>query len=172
MKALSLWQPWATAIALGSKRVETRSWKTDYRGPIAIHAAKHCVKQEMDDLCFENYWIGALHLESEIFETEVRIDLDRFLFGMPFGSIVAVCRLVDCKETEDFDQTECLQGEMPFMWCEEDLGDFSPGRFGWMFEDIRRIVKPIPYRGQQGLFDVELTHQQWHEAGSNSIRIT
>ena len=36
MKALSLYQPWATAIALGSKRIETRGWPTSYRGPLAI----------------------------------------------------------------------------------------------------------------------------------------
>ena len=126
----------------------------------------------MDDLCFENHWIGALHLESEVFATETRIDLDRFLFGMPFGSIVAVCRLVDCKETGDFDQTECLQGEKPFIWCEEDLGDFSLGRFGWVLEDITQLAEPILYRGRQGLFDVKLSHEEWHEAKSASIRRT
>ena len=40
MKALSLWQPWASLIAAGVKKVETRHWPTAYRGPIAIHAAK------------------------------------------------------------------------------------------------------------------------------------
>lgn len=163
MKALSLWQPWATAIALGSKRIETRSWKTDYRGPLAIHAAKRCVKKEMNDLCFEGEWIGALHLESEVFPGEHRIDLDRFLL-MPFGSIVAICRLVDCKETEEIDGIEDLRGgdHQSFRWCEEDLGDFSPGRFGWILEDIRQLVNPISYRGQQGLFDVVLTPEQFH----------
>lgn len=160
MKAISLWQPWATAIALGSKRIETRSWKTDYRGPLAIHAAKRCIKKEMNDLCFDHEWVGALHLESEVFSGEHRIDLDRFLFGMPFGSIVAICMLVDCKETEEIDEIEDLRGENSFRWCEEDLGDFSPGRFGWILEDIRQLSDPIPYRGQQGLFDVELTPEQ------------
>jgi len=40
IRILSLWQPWASAIAHGAKRYETRSWATDYRGWIAIHAAK------------------------------------------------------------------------------------------------------------------------------------
>jgi len=38
MKALSLWQPWATLVAMEEKRIETRCWKTDYRGELAIHA--------------------------------------------------------------------------------------------------------------------------------------
>lgn len=40
MKAISLWQPWATGMALGLKRVETRSWWTKHRGLLAIHAAQ------------------------------------------------------------------------------------------------------------------------------------
>lgn len=40
MKAISLWQPWASLVPAGAKPVETRSWSTSYRGPLAIHAAK------------------------------------------------------------------------------------------------------------------------------------
>ncbi|MBP0020973.1 MAG: ASCH domain-containing protein, partial [Cyanobacteria bacterium SBLK] len=31
-KAISLWQPWASLIAMGRKKFETRHWSTDYRG--------------------------------------------------------------------------------------------------------------------------------------------
>ena len=40
MKALSLWQPWASLIYDGRKTIETRQWEMLYRGPLAIHAAK------------------------------------------------------------------------------------------------------------------------------------
>lgn len=39
-KILTLSQPYASLVALGAKRIETRSWRTSYRGPLAIHAAK------------------------------------------------------------------------------------------------------------------------------------
>ncbi|MFV0399180.1 MAG: ASCH domain-containing protein [Oscillospiraceae bacterium] len=39
MKAITIWQPWASLLACGAKKYETRSWVTSYRGPIAIHAA-------------------------------------------------------------------------------------------------------------------------------------
>ncbi|MDB5310764.1 MAG: hypothetical protein JWO38_4966 [Gemmataceae bacterium] len=39
MKCLAVQQPWAWAICAGFKRVENRSWKTPYRGPIAIVAS-------------------------------------------------------------------------------------------------------------------------------------
>lgn len=44
LKAVSLWQPWATLIRAGAKTIETRSWATKHRGRIAIHAAKRPVK--------------------------------------------------------------------------------------------------------------------------------
>lgn len=39
MKALTLWQPWASLVALGEKKIETRTWSTTYRGTLAIHAS-------------------------------------------------------------------------------------------------------------------------------------
>lgn len=39
MKALTIWQPWASLILSGHKTVENRSWTTRHRGPLAIHAA-------------------------------------------------------------------------------------------------------------------------------------
>lgn len=40
IKALSLWQPWASLIAIGAKKIETRGWSTKYRGPLVICSAK------------------------------------------------------------------------------------------------------------------------------------
>lgn len=47
MKAITIWQPWASLLAMGIKQYETRSWATSYRGPIAIHAAKKNVIDTM-----------------------------------------------------------------------------------------------------------------------------
>ena len=44
MKTLTLLQPWAMLVALEAKRIETRSWGTWYRGPLAIHADKRMPK--------------------------------------------------------------------------------------------------------------------------------
>ena len=38
MKALSIRQPWAELIVAGHKDIENRRWRTDYRGPVLIHA--------------------------------------------------------------------------------------------------------------------------------------
>lgn len=51
MKALSLWQPWASLIADGRKKIETRHWPMRYRGPLAIHAAKGNLDKEFAFKC-------------------------------------------------------------------------------------------------------------------------
>ncbi len=62
MKALTLWQPWASLIVLRHKRFETRSWKMDglIGERIAIHAAKRPSKDLDYDLIHE---LAALELD-------------------------------------------------------------------------------------------------------------
>jgi activating signal cointegrator 1 len=57
---LTLWQPWASLVALGVKTIETRSWSTKYRGPIAIHAAAR--RPRASDLPGAHGWIGSFML--------------------------------------------------------------------------------------------------------------
>ena len=47
MKVITLKQPWATLIAEGYKKYEFRSWKTNYRGELYIHAGKGIDKKAM-----------------------------------------------------------------------------------------------------------------------------
>ncbi len=163
MKAISLHQPWASAIAFNSKRIETRSWRTQYRGPLAIHAAKRCNVTEL--ICLSNCWNwrGALH---PVLMNQNPNDNREFLHEMlPFGAIVAVCNLVECVSTNDFRQIELDLPRIPpgqhfarelYRWTERQMGDFSLGRYGWILEDIKPVDPPIPYKGRQRLFDVTL----------------
>jgi hypothetical protein len=48
VKTLAVRQPWATHIAEGSKTIEVRSWRTDYRGPLLIVASGKPLKMEND----------------------------------------------------------------------------------------------------------------------------
>lgn len=41
MKVLTIKEPWATMILEGKKTIETRTWKTNHRGVILLHAAKN-----------------------------------------------------------------------------------------------------------------------------------
>jgi len=53
VRALSLWQPWASLIYDGRKTIETRSWEMLYRGPLAIHAALHIEKDACEDFGYD-----------------------------------------------------------------------------------------------------------------------
>ena len=157
MIAVTLWQPWATAIAVGAKHIETRGWQTGHRGPLAIHAAKRRIKGELRDFDMDPEWSAALgilgHLEDEL----------------PFGAIVAICYLFDCLRTEwvapeVLDTLHRREG-WSAGWTERTMGDFTPGRYGWILNNITPLKKPLPYKGMQGFFNVP---DQWLEKGFES----
>lgn len=138
MKCISLWQPWASLVAIGAKTCETRSWETLYRGPLAIHAAKKW-NRELERLCFTSPFLGALR--------QNKADADQAMIDeMPFGAIVATVRLVDCVYIEP--RTTPIESD------ERAFGDYTPGRFRWDLTDLRRLDTPIPWKGAQGLFDI------------------
>lgn len=154
MKAISLWQPWASAIALGSKQIETRHWSTNYRGVIAIHAAKRLVRSEFDDFNSSYTWLAALHALGKTMGDGKRLEN-----LMPFGAIVAVARLVTVRPTESFTiyEVEVVNRAHPgYQWRERDMGDFYPGRFGWVLQDVHMLPNPVPCVGRQALFDLPL----------------
>lgn len=127
MKCISLWQPWASAIFLGYKTIETRSWETKYRGELLIHAAK----------TFPN-------IAQDFAATELSVG--RGLERVPLGAILGVVELESIGATEDQDYFISA--------LERRYGDFSWGRFGWQLQNPRQFKEPISYSGRQGLFDV------------------
>lgn len=95
MRALTIHQPWASLVALGVKTIETRSWRTSYRGPLAIHAGQRSPSTErsvkVGDWC--------------MFYGRRRWEIEHFAAGEhgapsslqpPFGAVVATATLVDC----------------------------------------------------------------------------
>jgi hypothetical protein len=140
MKLISLWEPWATLVAIGAKRVETRDWRTQYRGFLAIHASKAGLATCDLDRCLQApIFRGALAGES-----------------LSPGCIVAIVRLVDCCPVDD---RGCLLGvfrQYPELDTprEREFGNFGTGRWAWVMEDLIRIPRPIPFRSKQGLVDV------------------
>lgn len=160
MKAMSVWQPWASAIASGAKRYETRSWATRYRGPIAICAAKKVpTTQELALVpgTFQRrdvWWKLVCDMAGNGAIDQV----------VPYGAIVSVGRLTECVAAESIGMMElhamrtrssaCMDGRASLFWEEWQLGDFSPGRFAWRIEDVVRLASPVPVTGRQGLFDI------------------
>jgi len=142
MKALTIHQPWASLIACGAKVYETRSWKTNYRGRIAIHAGKKSAYSVIDKM-FPN--TGEQTADEINFVYAVRERLgDEFEEDIPYGAVIATAELVDCK---------FITEQMIVSKLEKLFGDFTPGRFAWELRDIQVLAKPVPARGRQGLWE-------------------
>ena len=145
MKCLSLWQPGASLIVIGSKRFETRHWSTRYRGPLLIHAAK---KWNMD---------LALTCTEQHFRTSLATGGMKEPKDVPRGCILGVADLVECWECHAAWLRSSKGANTSGMISEQEaaFGNFSPGRFAWQLENISRFPTPIPYIGHQGLFNVD-----------------
>jgi hypothetical protein len=128
---ITLTQPWASLMAPGWKTIETRSWSTRYRGPIAIHAAKafpkDCRGRIADEYFGPMLYTGGYHRAEQL----------------PVGKILAVCYLEDCQPAED------IYPRISEM--ERAFGDYSPGRFGFITSDLRRLKTPVPFKGALGI---------------------
>lgn len=139
MKALTLWEPWASLVALKAKRIETRSWKTNYRGPLAIHAALSIPKWVKNLLPEFARLIGIKeYTGSWLYYLEHGVG--------PFGKVVAICNLVDCVPITPKFTVKLSEQERAF-------GDYTPGRFAWILEDVKRLENPLPAKGMQRLWN-------------------
>lgn len=125
MKALSLWQPWASLWCSPVKMHETRHWPTSHRGWLAVHATKKFVRDVDADL--------EAILDSE-FGGHWGMDL-------PTGCIIGAVDLVQCWRTED---------RQPVDDDDRTCGDWSPGRHAFERQRYFVLPRPMPCRGQQG----------------------
>lgn len=137
LKALSLWQPWASAMAYRLKRNETRDWPTKYRGPLLIHAAAR--KPDWMDWNVLTYPPVAKALQ------ERGIGDER---SFPLGVAVCIVNLVDCVPVESI--RDSLNP------VELALGNYNDGRFAWITEFLHKIEKPIPMKGHQRLWNCDM----------------
>lgn len=141
MKAITIWQPWASLLVSGEKKYETRSWATTYRGPIAIHAAMRPVRRTIDALVADTKGSGWNTIErfDSLFMRPGALD------QLPTGAIIGKAILTRCNLiTEDFRRKLSPQ--------ELDLGDFSIGRYAWEFHTMVPMDPPVKMLGKQGLW--------------------
>jgi hypothetical protein len=148
MKALSLLQPWATLIAIGAKQIETRSWNTAYRGPLAIHASlsKRFISMRSSDyVCGEEPFRSILTAEARRIVYAYPHPLESAKRILPLGVVIATCNLVDVQPTHVI--SDALSGQ------EAAFGDFTPGRFAWFLDNIKMLPEPVPAKGKLGLWE-------------------
>lgn len=150
-RAISLHQPWASFIALGIKKYETRSWATKYRGKLLVCSAK---KKYIPDSCFVNQVfdltdMGAFH--------RTRLDFlgtnTQYTEFLPMGKVLCVVDLVSCLKMESYPspkQENIILEDVPKL--EKLCGDWTPGRHAWELANLIPLPNPIPIKGKQGLW--------------------
>jgi len=160
MKAITVWQPWASLWACGAKQFETRPWATKYRGPIAIHAAAMNPFKVIQNLNDDT--IAAMKASLRTLGLLPRNGDFRYL---PCGAVIATAELVGCHKM-------VLHGGRGLSsastgWLETDhgiyepdeqellFGDWTPGRYAWEIVNIKMLETPVPAKGKQRLWDWE-----------------
>ena len=136
MKAISLWQPWATLWLLTNpdeKVFETRPWFASYRGPLLVHAAK---KRDGD----VREYLECIYFRDRLAAHGLTTDM------LAFGAIIGRVDLIDCYRMGNSGAPNDR---------EDKAGNWEPGRYAWKRGPNPILFnKPIPYRGSQGFFEV------------------
>lgn len=129
VRVLSLWQPWASAIANGHKSIETRSWSTEWRGLLVVHATRKGRVEHgpamvrHDERLSRTHGLGPLN-------------------DLPKGALVALTEVTFVKRTHEVVGLDAR---------ERELGDYTMGRFAWGLRLYFKLREPILHKGGQGI---------------------
>lgn len=140
MKAISLWEPWASLIALGLKTYETRSWETSYRGPLAICTVKQVPadhREAVDDFIRRGPFVDELQA----------VGITSLAIAEAMGArVVAIATLDSCRPAAVVRQKLSIR--------ERQAGDYKDGRFAWRLGNVRALEGLYPVSGMQKLWDL------------------
>lgn len=128
MKAITIKQPFASLIAAGIKEYEFRTWKTNYRGEILIHAGKSIDKDAMKKFEFLN-------------------------LDYPTGCIIAKVKLTDCVPITEAVKEELR--EKNFLVYSGTTERAGWNRYGFRLENVE-TMEPIFVNGMLGLWEYEV----------------
>ena len=131
MKVLSLTEPYATLIKEHKKKIETRSWKTSYRGELYIHASATSIPKEWKK-------------DKEFMALVENMSLN-------FGYIICKCNLVDCI----YMTKEYVEKMQKTNYQEYICGNFKEGRYAWVLENVTPLEQPIIAKGKLGIWNYQ-----------------
>lgn len=129
MKVLSLTETYATLIKENKKSIETRSWRTSYRGELYIHSSSTKIPKE---------WKENKELMNLVNNTSLNS-----------GDIICKCNLVDCI----YMTKEYVENMKNNNYQEYICGVYEEGRYAWILENIKSLDKPIKAKGQLNIWE-------------------
>ena len=131
-------QPWASLFVLRENQYETRSWKTNYRGPMAIHTSLKIDKAVCKHIAIQE--LLGKHGYTTV--------------NLPTGKIIAICELVNCiKVTENNQTWAVLEDGRIVEGNDFFLGDFRVGGYAWEVKEMKLLDEWIPAKGKLGLWE-------------------
>lgn len=163
-KVLTLWQPWASLLVHGAKKIETRpkpTTRTAEKGTYLIHAASKWTK-EQERICFQKpFYKELLNIADEI-----GFDMDPFTFKtkyhckLPLGQIIGAIEVTQCQliiidnaiSSKATVKVKNKNEHVIISSPEYHFGDYTPGRYAWLTQNPRVLKTPIPYKGGQGYY--------------------
>lgn len=175
MKAISLWQPWASLIACGAKPFETRHWAPPREligQTIAIHAAKKIDRDAValaQEIYMDRRYEGVVDRDKLFAMLKATPPAQAALFGkvfMPVGCVVCTVRLdaafmlgepaAGTAVPAASVMRRLISRPMPdcFTVRYDDFGDYAPGRWAWLLRDPHPLNPPAPIIGRQGFFEL------------------
>lgn len=127
MKVITIKQPFASLIAEGIKKYEFRTWKTNYRGDILIHAGKNIDKKAM-----KKY--------------------ERYNLQYPLGCILAKATIVDCIKIDEKER-KILKEQNPLVYSNV-INNLSYNGYGFKLDNVKKIDQ-IKINGKLGLWNYD-----------------
>jgi len=127
MKVITIKQPFASLIAEGIKKYEFRTWKTNYRGDILIHAGKSIDKKAM-----KKY--------------------ERYNLQYPLGCILAKATIVDCIKIDEKER-KILKEQNPLVYSNV-INNLSYNGYGFKLDNVKKIDQ-IKINGKLGLWNYD-----------------
>jgi hypothetical protein len=127
LKVLSLKEPFASLVKENIKCVETRSWKTKYRGELYIHTSLKKISSKDDRI---NNLVNMLN------------DKD-----FNYGYIIAKCTLINCIYMDEKYIEEIKKNTTEY-FC----GHYSLGRYAWILDNVEILDEPIKAKGKLGIW--------------------
>lgn len=166
MKALTLWQPWASLIVVGAKPFEFRGWRAPRSmvgQRIVIHAAARPMVASEIRTIVDNLQFGGANAAQTCLRVEAALELLLPLYhfkkptGLPLSAALGTAVLGEPRNgfdiaVEEFGLPAEARDEM------DALPGFDSDRrehanWGWPMLDVERWDEPIPMRGAQGFWN-------------------
>jgi len=155
IRVVTLWQPWASLLALGLKLNETRPNDTSFRGTYLIHAAQKWTKFQKE-LCLKEPFFTELKNQRLVVDF-INEDTKKVLWVpmLPLGSIIGKFEVDRCLKVQQdrgkYNHAVLSDGSI-ITGNEFDFGDYSLGRSIWIGKNHRKLIRSLPYKNGQGYY--------------------